>query len=43
VGLKVDADALPAGILKTADLKSPATGGCARDGSTPNLAYRTTV
>jgi len=25
VGLKVDADALPAGILKTADLKSPAT------------------
>jgi hypothetical protein len=25
VGLKVDADALPPGILKTADLKSPAT------------------
>ena len=25
VGLKVDSDALPAGILKTADLKSPAT------------------
>jgi hypothetical protein len=25
VGLKVDADKLPAGILKTADLKSPAT------------------
>jgi hypothetical protein len=25
VGLKVDADALPPGILKTADLKNPAT------------------
>jgi hypothetical protein len=32
VGLKVDADALPPGILKTADLKSPAR---ARTGAAP--------